>query len=54
MLWNAAKLAVLREAENGAWADLASGRSDDVAENDLDDFISQLGHRSAAQMQSAG
>lgn len=48
----AVKLAALREAAEKGWADLASGRYDDLTDEDLDDFIGQLGVR-AARVQSA-
>ncbi|SEE70254.1 antitoxin ParD1/3/4 [Ruania alba] len=48
-----AKLAVLHEAAERGWLDLASGRFDDVDGESLDDFIGQLGRR-AAQAPSAG
>jgi antitoxin ParD1/3/4 len=50
---NAAKLAALRNAADLGWSDINSGRFDDVAERDLDDFIGQLGAR-AALTQPAG
>jgi len=51
---NAARIAVLREAADKGWADLASGHYDDIADENLDDFIGQLGIHAAAQTQSAG
>ena len=42
-----------QNASAEGWSDLASGRFDDVDEDSLDDFISQLGVR-AAETQSAG
>ena len=48
-----AKIAALRRAAEHGWADLASGRFDDVDEESLDDFIGQLGVR-ASKTQSAG
>lgn len=42
---DAARLAALREAAETGWADLAAGRYDDVADENLDDFIRQLGAR---------
>lgn len=48
-----AKIAVLRQAAEHGWSDLASGRFDDVEEDDLDSFVRQLGIR-AAEAQSAG
>lgn len=41
----ASKTAVLRRAAEEGWADLATGRFNDVAEEELDDFIGQLGSR---------
>jgi len=43
----AAKIAVLRRAAEEGWADLASGRFDDVDAESLDDFIAQLGVRAS-------
>jgi antitoxin ParD1/3/4 len=42
---DAAKIAALREAADKGWSDLAAGRFDEVADDDLDDFIGQLGAR---------
>lgn len=44
---NAARLAALHEAVEKGWSDLAAGRFDDIADEDLDDFIGQLGTRAA-------
>ena len=46
-LEDAAKVAALRHASEKGWADVASGRFDDVADESLDDFIGQLGVRAA-------
>ena len=46
-LENAAKVAALRNAAEKGWLDLATGRYDDIADEDLDDFIGQLGDRAA-------
>lgn len=51
---DAAKLAALREAADRGWADLLSGSYNDIAEDNLDDFIGQLGVHAAAQTQSQG
>ena len=51
---NAARIAVLREAVDKGWADLASGRYEDIADENLDDFIGQLGIQAAAPPPSAG
>ncbi len=40
-----AKLAALREVAERGWADVAAGGYDDVADEDLDDFIGRLGLR---------
>lgn len=44
---DAHRLAALQEATDQGWADLASGRYDDVADETLDDFIGELGARAA-------
>jgi antitoxin ParD1/3/4 len=49
----AARVAVLRQAAEQGWSDLASGRFDEVDDESLDDFVGQLGVR-AAKTQSAG
>jgi antitoxin ParD1/3/4 len=46
-LENAAKVAALRDAAEKGWLDLATGLYDDIADQDLDDFIGQLGRRAA-------
>lgn len=51
---DAARIAALREAADGGWADLASGRYDDIADDDLDGFIGRLGVQAATRAQSAG
>lgn len=45
---DAARLAVLREAVNVGWSQVAAGRFDDVADDELDDYLGQLGTGSAA------
>ncbi len=44
---DAAKVAALRDAASKGWLDLATGRYDDIADENLDDFIGQLGGRAA-------
>ncbi len=44
---DAAKVAALRDAAAKGWLDLATGRYNDIADEDLDDFIRQLGDRAA-------
>lgn len=46
-LEDAAKVAVLRDAAEKGWSDLASGRYDEIADENLDDFIGQLGVQGA-------
>ncbi|MGO1655182.1 MAG: type II toxin-antitoxin system ParD family antitoxin, partial [Brevibacterium yomogidense] len=48
-----AKISALREAADRGREDLAACRCDEIAEDDLDDFIGQLGARAAARAQSA-
>lgn len=43
------KLQALRAAAEQGWADLTAGRYTDVADDNLDDFIGQLGARAAAR-----
>lgn len=43
----AARLSALREACQQGWDDLSAGRYADVADDALDDFISQLGQHAA-------
>jgi antitoxin ParD1/3/4 len=49
----AATVAVLRQAADQGWSDLASGRFDEVDDEPLDDLVGQLGVR-VARRQSAG
>ncbi|TFD52098.1 type II toxin-antitoxin system ParD family antitoxin [Cryobacterium sp. Hh11] len=46
-LENAAKVAALRSAAETGWLDLATGRYDDIADANLDNFIGALGDRAA-------
>ena len=50
---DAAKVAALRDAAEKGWLDLATGHYDDIADENLDDFIGQLGDR-ASRAHSAG
>jgi len=50
----AAKVAVLRQAAEQGWSDLASGRFDEVDDESLDDFVGQLGLRAAKTRSSVG
>jgi antitoxin ParD1/3/4 len=48
-----AKLKALKQAARQGWADVSAGRFVDVADDQLDDFIGQLGRRAASQVDSA-
>ncbi len=45
----AAKLSALRAAAERGWDDIARGRYVDVADDDLESFVRQLGARSATR-----
>lgn len=42
-----AKLKALEQAARQGWADVSAGRYADVAEDQLEDFVGQLGRRAA-------
>ena len=42
-----AKLKVLKQAARQGWADVSAGRYADVADDQLEDFVGQLGCRAA-------
>ena len=44
---DAARLAALLDVVEEGWSQLAAGRFDDVADDDLDDFLGQLGTHAA-------
>ena len=48
-----AKLKALKQAARQGWADVSAGRFADVAGDQLDDFIGQLGRRAASKVNSA-
>lgn len=50
---NAAKIEALRNAADLGWSDVDSGRFEDVADDDLDNFLRHLGVR-ATGAQPAG
>lgn len=50
----AARLHALRAAAEKGWDDVATGRYADVDEDDLTDFIAQLGVRAAAKVRASG
>ena len=45
---DAARIDALRKAADKGWVDLASGRYEDIADDNLEDFIGQLGAHAAA------
>jgi len=49
----AAKIEMLREAAQIGWDDLNAGHCIDVADNDLDQFIGQLGIRAKEQLRQS-
>ena len=44
-----AKLKALKQAAQQGWADVSAGRYADVADDQLEDFVGQLGHQAAAR-----
>lgn len=44
-----AKLKALKQAARQGWADVSAGRYIDVADDQLEDFVGQLGRRAAGQ-----
>ena len=42
-----AKLAALKQAAHQGWADISAGRYADVGDDQLEDFVGQLGRRAA-------
>ena len=49
-----AKLNALEQAARQGWADVSAGRYADVADDQLEDFVGQLGHRAARPAKTAG
>ena len=47
------KLKALRKAARQGWADVSAGRYADVANDQLEDFVRQLGRRAARQVKAA-
>ena len=48
-----AKLKALKQAARQGWADVSAGRYIDVAHDQLEDFVGQLGRRAAGQAKAA-
>ena len=49
-----AKLKALEQAASQGWADVAAGRYTDVANDQIEDFVGQLGRRAAQQVKQEG
>jgi len=47
------KLKALQKAAKTGWADVAAGRYTDVDDDQLEDFIGQLGQQAASRVQTA-
>ncbi|MBE7373878.1 type II toxin-antitoxin system ParD family antitoxin [Pseudomonas lopnurensis] len=47
---DAARLAALREAARAGWTDIAEGRYVDVVDEQLDDFMGELGRQAQEQI----
>ncbi len=50
----AIKLEALRRAAQVGWDHLAAGRYRDVSDDDLEDFVGQLGNRASEQVRARG
>ena len=48
-----AKLKALKQAAHQGWADVSAGRHADLADDQLEDFVGQLGRRAARQAKTA-
>ena len=48
-----AKLKALKQAARQGWADISAGRYADVADDQLEDFVGQLGRRAARHAKAA-
>jgi antitoxin ParD1/3/4 len=49
-----AKLKALKQAAKRGWADVSAGRFADVADEQLEDFIGQLGRQAAHRAKTVG
>ena len=47
----AVKLEALQEAANNGWTDIVAGRYTDLTDDQLEDFIAQLGQQAAGRIQ---
>ena len=50
----AVKLKALQEAADKGWTDIAAGHYTDLADDQLEDFIGQLGQRAAGRARTTG
>jgi antitoxin ParD1/3/4 len=50
----AAKLQALKQAARQGWTDVSAGRFADVADDQLEDFVGQLGRRAGQPAKTAG
>ena len=48
-----AKRTAIRQATHQGWADVSAGRYADVADDQLEDFVGQLGRRAATLVKTA-
>jgi antitoxin ParD1/3/4 len=48
------KLKALQEAADKGWVDIAAGRYTDLADDQIEDFVGQLGQQAARRGQSPG
>jgi antitoxin ParD1/3/4 len=48
-----AKLKAIKQATRQGWADVSAGRYADVADDQLEDFVGQLGRRAATLVKTA-
>lgn len=48
-----AKLKALKQAARQGWTDVSAGRYADIANDQLEDFVGQLGRRAARQAKTA-
>jgi antitoxin ParD1/3/4 len=48
------KLKALQEAAQKGWTDIAEGRYTDLADDQIEDFVGQLGEQAARRVQAAG
>jgi antitoxin ParD1/3/4 len=48
-----AKLKALKKAARQGWADVSAARHTDVADNQLEDFVGQMGRRAAQLVKTA-